>query len=290
MSLELTKRIANSVPWVDEVAKRAQPPVQRFLRSRPGLHNLLDGKWLGVPLHPALTDVPVGAWTSAVTLDLVGVLTGSETADKAADGALAVGIAGALPAAVTGTADWRDLIGEERRIATVHALLNVAGLALNVTSLAQRARGNRGAGRALSAAAFAISGTAAHLGGELSFGLGVRVNHTFADAQPSEFVAVADEGDLDGLDFKTVTVEGTSVLLTRSQSGELCAIANTCSHLGGPLGDGARDGDAVVCPWHGSRFDVCTGAVIEGPAVFAQPRYEVRANAGKIELRGATAE
>ena len=290
MSLELTKRIANSVPWVDDVAKRAQPPVQRFLRSRPGLHNLLDGKWLGVPLHPALTDVPVGAWTSAVTLDLVGVLTGSETADKAADGALAVGIAGALPAAVTGTADWRDLIGEERRIATVHALLNVAGLALNVTSLAQRARGNRGAGRALSAAAFAISGTAAHLGGELSFGLGVRVNHTFADAQPSEFVAVADEGDLDGLDLKTVTVEGTSVLLTRSQSGELCAIANTCSHLGGPLGDGARDGDAVVCPWHGSRFDVCTGAVIEGPAVFAQPRYEVRANAGKIELRAATAE
>ncbi|MDP8967149.1 MAG: Rieske 2Fe-2S domain-containing protein [Actinomycetota bacterium] len=290
MSLELTKRIANSVPWVDDVATRAQPPVQRFLRSRPGLHNLLDGKWLGVPLHPALTDVPVGAWTSAVTLDLVGVLTGSETADKAADGALAVGIAGALPAAVTGTADWRDLIGEERRIATVHALLNVAGLALNVTSLAQRSRGNRGAGRALSAAAFAISGTAAHLGGELSFGLGVRVNHTFADARPSEFVAVADEADLDGLDFKTVTVEGTSVLLTRSQSGELCAIANTCSHLGGPLGDGARDGDTVVCPWHGSRFDVCSGAVIEGPAVFAQPRYEVRANVGKIELRAATAE
>lgn len=91
MSLELTKRIANSVPWLDHVAKRAQPPVQRFLGSRPGLHNLLDGKWLGVPLHPALTDVPVGAWTSAFTLDLVGVLTGSETADKAADGALAVG-------------------------------------------------------------------------------------------------------------------------------------------------------------------------------------------------------
>ncbi len=289
MSLELTKRIANSVPWLDDVAKRAQPPVQRFLSSRPGLHNLLDGKWLGVPLHPALTDVPVGAWTSAFTLDVVAVVTGSETADKAADGALAVGIAGALPAAVTGTADWRDLIGEQRRIATVHALLNVAGLALNATSLAQRVRGNRGAGRALSAAALAISGTAAHLGGELSFGLGVRVNQTFAGAQPSEFAAVADEADLDGLDLKTVTVDGTDVLLARSQGGELCAIANTCSHLGGPLGDGARDGDVVVCPWHGSRFDLCSGAVIEGPAVFAQPRYEVRINDGTIELRGATA-
>jgi nitrite reductase/ring-hydroxylating ferredoxin subunit/uncharacterized membrane protein len=289
VSLELTKRIADSVPpWLDDGAKRAQAPVQRFFSARPRLHNLLDGTWLGVPLHPALTDVPVGAWTSAFVLDVVAAVTGSETADQAADGALAVGIAGALPAAATGTADWRDLIGEERRIATVHALLNVAGLALNVSSLAQRARGNRGAGRALSAAGLAISATAAHLGGELSFGLGVRVNHTFADAQPSEFVAVADEAVLHGQDVKTVTVDGTTVLIARSHSGDLCAIANTCSHLGGPLNEGARDGDVVVCPWHGSRFDLCSGAVIEGPAVFAQPRYEVRTNDGKIEVRGAT--
>jgi nitrite reductase/ring-hydroxylating ferredoxin subunit/uncharacterized membrane protein len=288
VSLELTKRIADSLPWLDPLAKRAQPPVQRFFSARPRLHNLLDGTWLGVPLHPALTDVPIGAWTSAFVLDVVAGVTGSETAEKAADGALAVGVAGSLPAAATGTADWRDLIGEERRIATVHALLNVAGLALNVASLAQRARGNRTAGRALSAAGLALSGSAAHLGGELSFGLGVRVNHTFADTQPSEFVAVADEADVHGLDVTAVTVDGTNVLIARSQSGELCAIANTCSHLGGPLNEGTRDGDVVVCPWHGSRFDLCSGAVLEGPAVFAQPRYEVRTNDGKIELRGAS--
>ena len=287
MSLELTKQIANSVPWLDEVAKKAQPPVQQFFSARPPLHNALDGTWLGAPLHPALTDVPVGAWTSAFVLDLVATATGSEAVDTAADGALAVGIAGALPAAVTGTADWRDLIGEERRIATLHALLNVAGLTLNVASLVQRRRGNRGAGRALSAAAMAISGTAAHLGGELSFGMGVRVNHTFADGGPSEFVAVADEADLAGDDMKTVSVDGTSVLIARAQSGELCAISNTCSHLGGPLGDGSRDGDVVACPWHGSKFDLCSGAVLEGPAVFSQPRYEVRARDGKIEVRGA---
>jgi nitrite reductase/ring-hydroxylating ferredoxin subunit/uncharacterized membrane protein len=289
VSLELTKRIANSVPWLDDLAKRAQPPVQRFLSARPTLHNLLDGTWLGAPLHPALTDVPVGAWTSAFTLDLVAAITGSETADKAADGALAVGIAGALPAAATGSADWRDLIGDERRIATIHGLLNAAGLTLNVASLAQRARGNRTAGRAISAAALAISATAAHLGGELSFGLGVRVNHTFADARPSEFVAVAEETELQGPAVKAVTVDGTRVLIARSQSGGLCAIAATCSHLGGPLDEGERDGDIVTCPWHGSRFELCSGAVIEGPAVFAQPRYEVRTNDGKIEVRGAQA-
>ncbi len=290
MSLELTKRIADSVPWLDDVAKRAQSPVQEFLRARPALHNALDGTWLGVPLHPALTDVPVGAWTSAFVLDLVATVTGSEDADKAADGALAVGIAAALPAAATGTADWRDLIGEERRIATVHALLNVAGVVLNVASLVQRARGNRAAGRALSAAGLAVSGTSAHLGGELSFGLGVRVNHTFADARPSEFVAVADEAELVGVDRKSVSLDGTSVLIARADSGELCAIANTCSHLGGPLDEGDRDGDVITCPWHGSRFDLCSGAVVNGPAVFTQPRYEVRTNDGKIELRAAPSE
>jgi nitrite reductase/ring-hydroxylating ferredoxin subunit/uncharacterized membrane protein len=288
MSLELTKQIAAAVPWLDDVAKKAQPAVQQFFSSRPRLHDALDGTWLGVPLHPVLTDVPVGAWTSALVLDIVAAATGSEAADTAADGALAVGIAGSLPAAVTGTADWRDLIGEERRIATVHALLNVAGLALNVASLTQRVRGNRRAGRLLSGAAMAFSGTAAHLGGELSFGMGVRVNHTFPDTQPSDFVAVADEADLVGDDVTTVTVDGTSVLIARSQSGQLCAIANTCSHLGGPLGEGTRDGDVVACPWHGSKFDLCSGAVLEGPAVFAQPRYDVRTKDGKIELRGAS--
>jgi nitrite reductase/ring-hydroxylating ferredoxin subunit len=71
------------------------------------------------------------------------------------------------------------------------------------------------------------------------------------------------------------------------QSGELCATANTCSHLGGPLGNGTRDGDAIVCPWHGSRFDLCSGAALEGLAVFTN-RYEVRTNEGKIEVRAAT--
>ena len=52
------------------------------------------------------------------------------------------------------------------------------------------------------------------------------------------------------------------------RSGDVCAIAATCCHLGGPLDDGARDGDTVVCPWHGSRFDLCTGEVQGGPAVY----------------------
>lgn len=288
--MSLGRRLTRSQPWLDDVAERVQPAVGRAVTSRSWLHDLLDGRWLGSPLHPALTDVPVGAWTTASALDAVSVVTGSSGAGSAADGALAVGIAGAVPAALTGASDWRDLTGEARRIATLHGLLNSVGLTLNVASLACRLQDKRGRGRALSTLALAISGTAAHLGGELSFGLGVRVNQTFDGARPAEFTTVLD-GDaarLEAGEIRRVTLDGTAVLLARGQAGELCAIANTCSHLGGPLDEGAREGDVVTCPWHGSRFDLCSGRVLEGPAVFAQPRYEVREHDGEIQMRAAS--
>jgi nitrite reductase/ring-hydroxylating ferredoxin subunit len=77
------------------------------------------------------------------------------------------------------------------------------------------------------------------------------------------------------------------VLVARAASGKVCAIAATCTHLGGPLDEGERDGDTVVCPWHASRFDLCTGEVLESPAVFSQPRYEAREVDGAISLRRA---
>jgi len=290
--ISLGRRLTRSQAWLDGVAERLQPAVGQAVRGRPWLHNLLDGTWLGAPLHPALTDVPVGAWSAAFALDTVSTVTGSTGARMAADGALAVGIVGAVPAALTGASDWQDLTGESRRIATLHGLLNTAGLVLNIGSLAYRRQNQYGKGRALSALAFAISGTAAHLGGELSFSLGVRVNQTFDGAQPSEFTTVTDHGStrLEAGEMRRVTLDGTAVLLARTESGQLCAIANTCSHLGGPLDEGSREGDVVTCPWHGSRFDLRSGRVLEGPAVFAQPRYEVRESDSEIQLRGTSGQ
>lgn len=283
------RRLTRSQAWLDAVADRLQPVVGGAVRGRPWLHNLLDGTWLGAPLHPALTDVPVGAWTAAFALDAVSAVTRSAGARSAADGALAVGIAGAVPAALTGASDWQDLTGESRRIGTLHGLLNTAGLSLSIASLTYRRQNKRGKGRALSARALAISGTAAHLGGELSFGLGVRVNQTFDDAQPAQFTTVSGQGSdqLQAGEMRRVSLDGTAVLLARDQSGRLCAIANTCSHLGGPLDEGSREGDVVTCPWHGSRFALRSGRVLEGPAVFAQPRYEVREHDGAIQMRAA---
>jgi nitrite reductase/ring-hydroxylating ferredoxin subunit len=96
---------------------------------------------------------------------------------------------------------------------------------------------------------------------------------------------VLGESELQGFQLKRVEVDGEPALVTRSTSGSICAIAATCSHLGGPLEEGERDGDVVTCPWHGSRFDLCDGSVLDGPAAFPQPVYETRVVDGRIELR-----
>jgi nitrite reductase/ring-hydroxylating ferredoxin subunit/uncharacterized membrane protein len=286
MTLELAERIAASQTWLDGLSDRLQPIVRETVdKSGRRTADLLDGVWLGAPLHPALTDVPVGALTAAVALDAVGIATGSRAVDRQADGALAVSVAGALAAAATGLSDWRFMRGEKRRLAAGHGLLNVIGLAFNATSLGLRLADRRRAGRVSSAFGFAVAGMAAHLGGELSFGMGVRVNQAQRAPGTGEFAAVLEASQLEGLAMRQVEVEGEAVLVARSVGGDLCAIANTCSHFGGPLAQGERDGDVVVCPWHRSRFDLCTGEVRGGPAVFPQPRFEARERNGMVEAR-----
>jgi nitrite reductase/ring-hydroxylating ferredoxin subunit len=274
-NLRLTKQIADLAEPLDEIAE----PVQEAVNSVPQpIRDVLDGVWFGNPLHPALTDVPLGSWSAAFALDLVG--------SPAADQALAVGILGAVPAALTGLNDWSHLKDDARRIGTVHALVNTAGLTLNVLSLAARRGGHRGLGRALSGVAYAGALFSAHLGGHLSFGLGVRVNRTAFESPRDRYAPVCGEEELNGGKLVGVELEGESVVVSRSEeTGEVCAIAATCSHLGGPLDEGERDGDTVTCPWHGSRFDLCSGEVRGGPAVYPQPRYETRVRSGKVEIR-----
>jgi nitrite reductase/ring-hydroxylating ferredoxin subunit len=81
-----------------------------------------------------------------------------------------------------------------------------------------------------------------------------------------------------------VTVGDVDVVLARVD-GRICAIAATCSHLGGPLAWGERRDNDIVCPWHGSRFDLCTGDVVNGPAVYPQPVYDIKVEDGRVSIR-----
>jgi nitrite reductase/ring-hydroxylating ferredoxin subunit len=81
--------------------------------------------------------------------------------------------------------------------------------------------------------------------------------------------------------------DGTPILLIR-RGQQIYALAETCSHLGGPLSEGALDGDVIQCPWHGSRFSIRDGHVVDGPAVHPQPCLETRIRDGQIEIRRAS--
>jgi nitrite reductase/ring-hydroxylating ferredoxin subunit/uncharacterized membrane protein len=282
MSLRLARRLAAAAAPLDPVSDALQSAVKALPKP---VRDVLDGVCLGAPLHPAATDVPLGAWTAAAALDAAGAATGSESLGYAADASLAVGVLGALPAAATGLNDWSHLRGESKRLGTLHALLNSTSLTLNVASLVLRRSGRRDVARALSLAAYGGTVFSAHLGGILSFGLGVRVNRTAFESPSDEWQSVLDDTELAGEAMVRVEVDGEPALVTRAADGRICAIASRCTHLGGPLEQGERHGDVVTCPWHGSEFDVCTGDVVAGPAVFPQPSYESRVRDGRIELR-----
>ncbi len=106
-------------------------PCFRDRASARQLKDFLHGTWLGHPLHPALTDVPIGAWACMALLDTVGQ-------EDAADATLAIGILGALPTALAGAVDWTETGGSVRRTGLVHGLLNTVALGCFVGSLAAR--------------------------------------------------------------------------------------------------------------------------------------------------------
>jgi nitrite reductase/ring-hydroxylating ferredoxin subunit len=102
-----------------------------------------------------------------------------------------------------------------------------------------------------------------------------------------EFTVVLKEGELEAGAMRAVDVDGIHVLVSRSGDGRVCAIANACTHRGGPLNEGERNGNVVTCPWHGSQFDLCSGEVLRGPAREPQQRFEARLREGMIEVRPA---
>ncbi len=288
MEKTIGERITEAIPFLDKAADVVQPKVQDLVeKGGETARFVLDGVWFEAPLHPVLTDVPVGSWTAAIVFDGLDLVTGKEAMRNAADASLAVGVAGGFVAAAVGLSDWRYLRGGSRRMGMAHAMLNTAGLTLNTTSLLLRAAGRRNAGKLAFLAGYTLNGMGAHLGGELSYKYGLRVNrNAFEATGPGDFVPVLDEGDLPQGGLRRVEADGAGVLISRSEKdGRVCAIAATCNHMGGPLEQGDREGDTVVCPWHKSRFDLCSGKALNGPAVFPQSGYETRVRDSKIEVR-----
>ena len=217
-------------------------------------------------------------------LDLVSINGKSDGVAHGADITMALGIVGAVGAAVTGVTEWSDLDGTDRRVGLMHGLLNSSILLTNIGSLALRLTGRRRAGITLSTLGYLASLFSAYLGGELSFAKGIGVNHNAWEGGSDDYVAVMDVEDLDEGKLTRVDAAGIPAVLLK-QDSSIYAIGAVCTHLGGPLDEGSCENGEVTCPWHGSRFRLNNGSVVNGPAVYAQPTFAVRVSNGKIELR-----
>jgi nitrite reductase/ring-hydroxylating ferredoxin subunit/uncharacterized membrane protein len=281
-------RVVESQTWLDTLGTPLQNWLLRLF-GQPGqpnrrLKDILNGTWLGHALHPVFTDIPIGAWSCTMLLDLLSNNGESEGIARSADIAMALGILGATAAAVTGVTDWSDLDGTDRRVGLMHGLLNSGILLANIGSLVFRLTGRRRTGVALSTAGYLASLITAYLGGELSFAKGVGVNHDAWEGGSDEYVAVMNMEDLDEGKLTRVDASGIPAVLLK-QGPSIYAIGAVCTHLGGPLDEGSCEDGIVTCPWHGSRFHMSDGSVVNGPAVYAEPTFAVRVREGKIELR-----
>ena len=98
-----------------------------------------------------------------------------------------------------------------------------------------------------------------------------------------EFVKVATTAELGPGEAKRVEVGGKAIALFNI-GVSYHAIDNTCPHRGGPLSEGGVEGEVVTCPWHGSKFNVTTGEVLEAPARTGVSSHRVRLTGTDIEV------
>jgi nitrite reductase/ring-hydroxylating ferredoxin subunit/uncharacterized membrane protein len=236
------------------------------------IKDLLNGTWLGHPVHSAATDLPIGALTVAIVLELVGQHT-------PADIALVVAVVSILGSVVTGLADYTDADGTARMRATVHATVMLVSLLLFVVSLLMR-NGNptdRSLPTILVLLGFATISLGAAIGGDLVYLIGTNVNRHAWRGVGAKWLAL-DLGDLSDIPEggPTKAKAGANTLILVRAGDTIQALHETCAHAGGPLAEGTIVDGCVQCPWHGSRFRLADGHVARGPATYDQPAYEVR--------------
>lgn len=278
--------------WLEPASEGVQQVVTTALQpytpaARP-LNDFLNGVWLGHPLHVVLTDVPVGSWTAAAIFDAIELATGRRELMPAADGAVGIGILGALSSAVTGLADWQYTVGLPRRTGLIHATLNVAAVSLYSASWLLRRAGRRRAGHVTAFLGYGIIAVSAYLGGELVYREHIGVDHSPLATPPNTWTPVLADAELAEGRMKAVRVGDVLVMLAR-QNGAVYALAEHCAHMGGPLSEGTLERESVICPWHGSRFKLADGSIVHGPSCYPQPAYETRVRNGQIEVRAPQA-
>lgn len=254
-----------------------------FRPIRP-LKDLLNGTWLGHPVHAALSDAPIGILTVVVVLDVLGY-------PAAADVALVLGILSMIAAAVAGAADYTDTDGRARARATLHATLMVVSLVAFIVSLAIRADGpaDRSVPVVLVIVGYVVLLAGGFVGGDLVFRFGNMVDRHAWRTGGAKWLPLEVPGDDVPEGSPTKAKLGANTLVLIRSGDTIHALHDQCAHAGGPLSGGTVIDGCIECPWHGSRFRLADGRLRRGPALYDQPSYEVRRGEHGWEARRAGA-
>jgi uncharacterized membrane protein len=162
---------------LDAAVRSAAPLVDKaFASGTRG--ELLRGDWLGHAIHPVLTDVVLGSWTSATVLDVIG---GVESR-KAAQRLVGVGLLAVGPTAWTGWAEWASAGEREKRVGLVHAATNAVAIGAYTSSWLARRRGDQRAGVRRALVGAAVASVGGYLGGHLAAARKVGTHHEAFDA------------------------------------------------------------------------------------------------------------
>jgi nitrite reductase/ring-hydroxylating ferredoxin subunit len=284
--LAFLDRLAD-VPTFDKAIEPARRVVNAALLPQ-AVKDALHGTWLGHSLHPVLVQVPVGSWLSAGLLDAVPRLRPAATV------LIGTGVAAAVPASLAGAADWSEQEVGIRRLGALHAVANSAALSLYVGSLVARGRGHGALGRVLSYTGLGIATGSAAVGGHMSYAQSSGASHsaTAARALTSDWIDLGPLDDLPEGRPALRTGKGGSVavpLAVVRRGAKVDVFLGACAHLSGPLYEGAVEEvhgrQCLVCPWHGSAFDLDSGSPRRGPAANPQVKLEVRMEAGRVMAR-----
>jgi nitrite reductase/ring-hydroxylating ferredoxin subunit/uncharacterized membrane protein len=256
------------------------------------------------PIHPMLVPFPIAYLSGSAIVNLAARLVNRPQWFRTADHMSRLGIGSAFGAAVPGLIDYLFAVppkSSARDRATKHMVVNLSAVAL--FAAARFGRRDHEGRPSLAAIAAEVGGTGllvvgGWLGGTLVYRNQIGVDHRYADAGKwrEEIIAPADGGTVDvgAADelqegqMKLVRIGDQRLVLGRTARGYV-AFDDRCTHRGASLADGALVCDAVQCPWHGSQFDVHSGAVQHGPAEEPIRTYPISVREGRLWLSDRSA-
>jgi nitrite reductase/ring-hydroxylating ferredoxin subunit/uncharacterized membrane protein len=287
MARLLARLVAMNDGWARPFGEFNHRWTAALFRSIRPIRDLLNGRWLGHPLHSATTDIPIGMLLGVVILDLLGQPT-------AADIVLVGTIIFMLLSALAGLADYSETTGTALTRATLHASLMTVSLVILIVSALMRtgAPVDRTVPIALGIVGFLLVTAGAFVGGDVVYQLGNMVSRHAFRGPGTKWVRLdtGDVADLKQLPEGTPTKmrAGINDLMVVRIGDTIHALHGVCAHAGGPLDEGRIVDGCIECPWHFSRFRLTDGLAKRGPTVYDQPSYELRAaEGGGYEVRRA---